>query len=346
MPGKRGTAGTYNGRVALGIGKRGWHTTGCGFYLPAFQCVIIISHHYYVLTREVHHHMDKRDSTETDDRTYYFKSGDGKLSRSIIDAVAYVTGKDPLDLEPLYDVVDVDALNALFDQRLDGQVSFEMEGLEVTVTGSEEIIIEDPVEKEPIHDRLEGVSSVLLLAPTDADETCIELLSPAPYHRENVLSVTFSQSACERLEVLDAYTNEQPAAGTIISMGECTRSTATNSGATTVPGYPFSLETIEDATNVSKLGIRINRQLREWADNGNRTVACVRSVTELLEQVDEKTAFKFLHTLTARFEAADAVVHGHMNPDAHDETTIRTFRELFDAVVTVDETGDWSVQSD
>lgn len=288
--------------------------------------------------------MEGRDSPGDGGETYHFKAGDAKLSQSIIDAVAYVTGKDPLDMEPLYDVVNVDALNDLFDQRLNGQVSFRMEGVEVTVTGSDEIVIEDPRESESIHDQLDGISPVLLLAPADADETCIELLSAAPYHRENVLSVTFSQSARERLQVFDAYTNEHPAAGTVISVGEFTRSTSSESAAVGVPGCPFSIETIEDATDLTELGIRISRQLRDWEENGNQTVVCFRSVTELLEQVDEKTAFRFLHVLAARFEASDAVVHCHMDPDAHDEATIRTFRELFDVVVEVDEAGEWSVK--
>lgn len=286
----------------------------------------------------------REDGAGTEDETYYFKTGDAELSQSIIDAVAYVTGKDPLDIEPLYDAVDADALNALFDHRLDGRVSFEVEDVEVTVAGSDEIIVEDSRASDPIHDPLDGASSVLLLAPADEDETCIELLSAVPFHRANVLSVTFSQSAHERLQVLDRNTDEQPAAGTIVSTGEFSRSTASESGAVDVPGYPFSIETIEDATNVTELGARINRQLRDWDGNGNRTVVCVRSVTELLERVDEKTAFRFLHVLVARFEASDAVVHCHMDPDAHDETTVRTFGELFDAVVTVDEDGDRSIR--
>lgn len=38
----------------------------------------------------------------------------GPVSETVIDAVAEATGVDPLDLEPLYTVIDPDALNSLF----------------------------------------------------------------------------------------------------------------------------------------------------------------------------------------------------------------------------------------
>lgn len=284
--------------------------------------------------------MDKRG---TEDGTYHFKVGDAGLGQSIVDAVAYVTGVDPMDLEPLYHLVDADALNSLFDQGMDGRVSFEMEGVEVTVTGSDEIIIEDLRETVTLHDRLDGASTVLLLAPTAADETCIELLSAEPSNYENVLSVTFAQSAYERLEVLDTQMTADPARGTIISMGEFTRSTATASGGGP-PMSPFAIETVEDPTDLSALGIRISDALSTRADTDGQTVACIHSLTDLLALVDEETARGFLDVLTDKFEAAGAIAHYHLDPTAHDEQTVAELRSRFDAVVEVDDSGEQTVQ--
>ncbi|NHN42755.1 hypothetical protein G9C85_14105 [Halorubellus sp. JP-L1] len=62
------------------------------------------------------------------------------VSMRVVDRVADVTGTDPLDLEPLYDVVDPDHLDALFE-RNDGvgdqrgaEVRFVMEGCDVVVS--------------------------------------------------------------------------------------------------------------------------------------------------------------------------------------------------------------------
>lgn len=58
----------------------------------------------------------------------------------IVDAVSNVVGADPVEIEPLYSVVDPDALTSLLEppsaeqpRQGDVRVSFEMAGLEVTV---------------------------------------------------------------------------------------------------------------------------------------------------------------------------------------------------------------------
>lgn len=42
-------------------------------------------------------------------------SSETTVSEAVVSAVAEVTGSDPLSLDPLYTVVDPDALNSLFD---------------------------------------------------------------------------------------------------------------------------------------------------------------------------------------------------------------------------------------
>lgn len=63
------------------------------------------------------------------------------VSQSVVDAIARAEGVDPVELTPpLYEVVDPDALNGLFDDthhygRLDREVVFTYKGYEVTVDG-------------------------------------------------------------------------------------------------------------------------------------------------------------------------------------------------------------------
>ena len=42
------------------------------------------------------------------------------VSQTVVLAVADATGDDPMELPPLYDTVDPDALNRLFEDRTDG----------------------------------------------------------------------------------------------------------------------------------------------------------------------------------------------------------------------------------
>lgn len=276
-------------------------------------------------------------------KTYYFNIGDADPPKAIIDAVTRVTGADPTDVAPLHEAVDAETVNALLNQRRSSHVSFRLAGVEVTVTGSDEIVIEAPHEPESLSDQLDGASTVLLLAPDTTDEPCGELLAAGRSEHTAVLSITFSQSAYERLQVLDTHLPDTAVQETVISMGEFTRSGAAHSDGSG-PVLPVSVEPIDDPTDLTALGVQVNEYLNVWTDTDTQTVACFHSLTDLLAQVDEKTAFRFLHVLNARFQAVGAIAHYHMDPAAHDAQTIATFRPLFDAVVEIDETGTRTVK--
>ena len=71
-----------------------------------------------------------------------------QLSSAIIAAVATVADTEPTELEPLYDCVDPDALDALFRPlsedrpRSHGRLSFSLDEYEVAVHGHGEIIVD------------------------------------------------------------------------------------------------------------------------------------------------------------------------------------------------------------
>lgn len=72
------------------------------------------------------------------------------ISSEVIFAVAKATGQDPVQMEPLNSVIDPDALDKLFQTsvggspRTGGRVSFTMEGCEVTVRASGEVVVTAP----------------------------------------------------------------------------------------------------------------------------------------------------------------------------------------------------------
>lgn len=87
------------------------------------------------------HSRDEADDPETETYTtdHDWDAQDAP-SQAIIDAVATVTGSDPLQLRPLYEVVDLDSLGRLFQPGRSGDahqanrsVRFQYEGCEVTV---------------------------------------------------------------------------------------------------------------------------------------------------------------------------------------------------------------------
>lgn len=77
-----------------------------------------------------------------------FRATDRLASEAVVEAVAAATQSDPLDLPPIYDAVDPDALSNLFEpsstgsRRFQGTVTFEYADHLVTVEGEGTITLE------------------------------------------------------------------------------------------------------------------------------------------------------------------------------------------------------------
>jgi hypothetical protein len=71
------------------------------------------------------------------------------ITQTIVEAVADAKGVGPTDLEPLYNVLDTDALDSLFHSRprVDaltvGSVQFTYEGFDVEVTAGGDVTLEE-----------------------------------------------------------------------------------------------------------------------------------------------------------------------------------------------------------
>lgn len=82
-------------------------------------------------------------STDADDEE--------SVATTVVSAVADAKGVDPLDLDPLYDVVDGDALEAMFaarDGSSDLEVRFSMAGCEVVVRAGGSVTVTPPTRRE------------------------------------------------------------------------------------------------------------------------------------------------------------------------------------------------------
>ena len=66
---------------------------------------------------------------------------DTPLAESVVNVIANVKGVDPLDIPPLYDSVDLDAVEALLEDTDTQQIQFRHAGFDVVVTSSGDIKI-------------------------------------------------------------------------------------------------------------------------------------------------------------------------------------------------------------
>lgn len=65
------------------------------------------------------------------------------VSERVIQTVATASGTDALELPPLWDAIEPDALDTLVAGMADGEVSFAYAGYDVTVTSDETIGLQE-----------------------------------------------------------------------------------------------------------------------------------------------------------------------------------------------------------
>lgn len=178
----------------------------------------------------------------------------------------------------------------------------------------------------------EDVTTVLLLAPDvqgRSVDTCVRALQRVDEQIDRAAAVTINRSASEWLAQWESKPVSATTPVTCVDVDEDTRSTASEpdgiSGTT--------VERISDPTDLEALGRRISDVLERANEAGDDMGIAVHSLTSVLRHVDESTAFKFVYTLGEVTRRVDGVVFFHLDPDAHDQTSVETFRILCDEVV-------------
>ena len=181
-----------------------------------------------------------------------------------------------------------------------------------------------------------GVEHVLVLAGSDDP-------GAAAYCRERTAVESDREPA--RLRVLagraaaalgqDPVQREEP--GVVVAVGGRTRSRAGLASGVAAEWTPAT--TIPARGNLREVGTTVDGYLVGWAESGYLPMACIDSLTGLLEHTSVRGVYRFLYVLLHRAESVDADVHVHADPDAYDEEILRTFYPLFDRIVERDGSG-------
>jgi|GEM_PF-4408879 len=186
-------------------------------------------------------------------------------------------------------------------------------------------------------------TNALILVPSDGrvERQSVADLSGVDLTTANALAVTYGEDAEAWLN--DWYDDVGGPATTmaVLSPGEFTRSTAATSAPSTqtLPGWG-TVEAFDDATDFAYLGRRTREFLRRWAVTANQTVLTFETVSDLLDLVDCRTAFRFLHLYTRLTRATGAHCWFHLDPAATEERTVRTLSPLFDETLAYHD-GTW-----
>jgi hypothetical protein len=207
----------------------------------------------------------------------------------------------------------------------------------------------DPVEEEgtaatggPLRD----ASNVLVLSDgldDDARGSYYDTLLPADPADLRVLAVEYTRGPDGWLDEWRQHVGTPPAETAIVSVNDGTRSASAGVDPTVYQGdgTGSAVSVVESPDDLTGLGITVGGHLKRWEDAAGPTLVTVDSLTVLLQYVDLKRAFRFLHVLVNRVKAAGAVGHYHMDPAAHEEQTVVTLASVFDAVAR-HEDGEWT----
>lgn len=178
-------------------------------------------------------------------------------------------------------------------------------------------------------------SNVLLLAPSlDGDEAtaCGDLLTLTVPETTNVLFVSLTKSAVNRLHHWERQAHTAPANTGIITVDHWAQKPQVETTGRH-PDDTVTIKTVSNPADLTQIGIAFMEFLSEWENDGNQIVVCFHSLTTLLQYVELKRAFRFLHVFTGHTQAAGAMAHFHMDRVAHDDRELNTLTTLFDTVI-------------
>ncbi|WP_123536195.1 DUF7504 family protein [Halosimplex salinum] len=181
---------------------------------------------------------------------------------------------------------------------------------------------------------IDGATTVLLLAPNVQDrsmDACARALRGRSGRLDRVVAVTVTGSAADWLSMWDRTSTGEPKPVTCVDVDGDTRSAASVSSAPS-----GAVERVSDPTDLESLGRRISDVVQRADETDDRVGIAIHSLTGMLQHVDDQTAFKFVYTLGEVIRRVEGTAFFHLDPAAHDQETIETFRIVCDAVVHAD----------
>lgn len=179
----------------------------------------------------------------------------------------------------------------------------------------------------------ERVERVLVLAGSDdpgAAAYCRERTASGAEREPARLRVLAGRAAA----ALGADTLQREESSVVVAVGGRTRSRASPANGVAPAWAPT--KTLPARGSLREVGTTVDGYLVGWGESGYRPVACIDSLTGLLEHTSVRGAYRFLYVLLHRAESVGADVHVHADPDAYDEEIVRTFYPLFDRVESPD----------
>lgn len=193
-----------------------------------------------------------------------------------------------------------------------------------------------------IVDRLGDAANVLLTVPsmgTDGPDVCTELLTVTAPAETRALILDFRRTPAAIHDRWIEHVGELPAELLIMSFSDAEGWADAKALSEGSDPERVTVRTISYPGNLTEMGIALNETFERWMWEDEPVVVCFDSITAHLQFCDLDGVYRFLHLVTDRVAALDGRAHFHLDPESHEEQTVRKLHSLFDAAVTIDDDG-------
>jgi len=184
------------------------------------------------------------------------------------------------------------------------------------------------------------VTTELVLAPAVGSASvgaCLDRIASDEPGFDSVVAVTVTGSAADWLERWDRHDELSSTSVTCVDATERTRSTAfSGADPTREVTADATVQRVDRATDLERVGRKVSDVLQRADEGGERVGVAVHSLSDVVQRVDEATAFKFAYTLGEVVRRVDGTAYFHLDPAAHDEETVETFTVVCDRVTDAD----------
>lgn len=184
----------------------------------------------------------------------------------------------------------------------------DLAGVPPAVSGAAAILVRSP----GLHDQRDALCATLSMAGNPT----------------GVVAVTYRGTAEEWLDRMQGYRGS-PEAVRVVTVGDALGDPGESSAA--------AVTRVENPDDLTGVEITVGEQLAALPA-GTGTL-CFDSVTALLQYADAEEAYRLLHPLVERLHAERTVGHFHVDPVAHDDSTLAALSEIFDATVELTDDG-------
>lgn len=267
-------------------------------------------------------------------RVQHDLTGPQSLSTTVTVAVADVAGVEPSDIpEQLYDVVDPEALDKLFEPRDDGvarrggRLSFSLYGHHVTIRGDGTITV------QPGLARIKQLGGNLLVVGTVPDSVIdaasVPLLGEMPRERVRLFALhdRSISTARSRLAMADGIGSNAH----IVDYHAGARSAASQSSASNVPTIERVDGDVDDfRSTIAETIDRLDESRGGFVPAELRF--CFDSLRPLAENYDDAEVDAFLDPVCERIKDVSGMGH-YVLPIERDSPQVRAIEDKFDAII-------------